>query len=123
MEPSIIQELLSAIPEDLRLTTDDRDHLTSSIEFTDILDILKTSPRRTSPGPDGLSLEISNLVIRFPDYQPLLVKIFNDALDHSVFPDSWNDSIMTLPKKKDDSKFMGNYRPLSLTNCDYKCFT
>ncbi|GAN03322.1 hypothetical protein MAM1_0038d02775 [Mucor ambiguus] len=30
---------------------------------------------------------------------------------------------MTLLKKKDDSKNMGNYCKLSLANCDYKCFT
>ncbi|CEP08760.1 hypothetical protein, partial, partial [Parasitella parasitica] len=47
----------------------------------------------------------------------------NAALDHAIFPDSWNDSIMTSLKKKGDSKAMANYRPLSLANCDYKCFT
>lgn len=118
-----IQELLSSVPTDLRLDSSERDLLTSSIDFEDILEVLKTSPRKSSPGSDGLPFEILNLVIRFPAYQELLLTVFNNALDQAIFPDSWNESIMTLLKKKGDSKAMGNYRPLSLANCDYKCFT
>ena len=123
VEPSDIQELLSAIPADLRLDTDDRTLLTSEVDFDDALEVLKSSPRKSSPGADGLPYEILNLVVRYPPYKPLLLKVFNAALDHAIFPDSWNDSIMTLLKKKGDPKAMGNYRPLSLANCDYKCFT
>ncbi|CEP08993.1 hypothetical protein, partial, partial [Parasitella parasitica] len=121
--PTDIQELLSSIPANLRLTSDDRSFLTSEIDFDDILAVLKDSPRQSSPGSDGLPYEILNLVMRFPPFKDIILTIFNAALDNAIFPDSWNDSIMTLLKKKGDSKDMGNYRPLSLANCDYKCFT
>jgi exonuclease III len=123
VEPAVTEELLSSIPVDLRLDTADRSLLTSAIDFDDILEILKASPRKSSPGSDGLPFEILNLVVRFPPLKEILIKVFNDALDQALFPDSWNDSIMTLLKKKGDSKNMGNYRPLSLANCDYKCLT
>lgn len=119
----VIQERLSAIPPDLRLDSDGRSLLTLEINFDDILEVLKSSPRRSSPGSDGHPFEILNLVMRYLPYKPLILTVFNDALDHATFPESWNVSIMTLLKKKGDSKAMGNYRPLSLANCDYKCFT
>jgi len=56
-------------------------------------------------------------------FRGLLTKVFNDAYDQAFFPDSWNESAMVLLKKKGNSKNKGNYRPLSLANCDYKCFT
>ncbi|CEP13412.1 hypothetical protein [Parasitella parasitica] len=124
-EPTVIQELLSSIPENLRLTPDDKSLLTFYIEFEDILDVLTNSPRKSSPGSDGLPFEILNPVMRSPLLKDLILKVFNDALlQQSIFPDSWNnESIMTLLKKKGDFKAKGNYRPLSLANCDYKCFT
>ncbi|CEP09168.1 hypothetical protein [Parasitella parasitica] len=85
---TVIQELLAAIPTEL---------------------LLQSSPRQSSPGLDGLPFEILNPVMRFPPYKPLMLNVFNDALDHATFPDSWNDSIMTLLKKKGDFKAMGNY--------------
>ncbi|KAL9556936.1 hypothetical protein MBANPS3_001648 [Mucor bainieri] len=54
VEPTVIQELLSAIPANLRLTAGDRDLLTTKIDFDDILEVLKDSPRKSSPGADGL---------------------------------------------------------------------
>ncbi|CEP13066.1 hypothetical protein, partial, partial [Parasitella parasitica] len=120
VEPHVIEEALSSIPRELRLSTDDCELLTTEIDILDILEVLKKSPKKSSPGSDGLPFEILNLVMRFPPYQELIVTIFNDALNRAIFPESWNKSIMTLLKKKGDSKDMGNYRPLSLANCDYK---
>ncbi|KAG1123853.1 hypothetical protein G6F42_010167 [Rhizopus arrhizus] len=118
-----IELLLRSIPSVLKLNTDDCDLLTAPIDFEDILEGCKSSPRHSSPGSDGIPYEILNLVIRFPPYQELLTTVFNDALNKGVFPDSWNQSIMTLLPKKGDPSDMKNYRPLSLANCDYKYFT
>jgi endonuclease/exonuclease/phosphatase family metal-dependent hydrolase len=118
-----LEILLRSIPSALRLTTDDHEVLTMPIDYEDILEGFKSSPRHSSPGSDGLPYEILNLIIRFPPYKELLTTVFNDALDKGVFPDTWNESIMTLLPKKGDSSDMRNYRPLSLANCDYKYFT
>ncbi|CEP09911.1 hypothetical protein, partial, partial [Parasitella parasitica] len=112
-----IDSLLSSIPPSLKLTAEDRDILTAPIDFDDILESCKNAPRQSSPGSDGIPYEILNLVIRYPPYRPLLITVFNDALQNAVFPDTWNESIMTLLKKKGDSTDMRNYRPLSLANC------
>lgn len=84
-----IQELLSAIPADLRLiNADDRDLLTSEIDFDDTLDVLKSSTRKSSSAADNLPFKPLNLVMCFPPYKPSVLKVFNAALDHVIFSDS-----------------------------------
>lgn len=76
------QELLSAIPVDLRLNTDDCDLLTLEIDFDDVLEVLKSSLRKSRPGADGHPFGIPNLVMRYSPYKPLILKVFNAALDY-----------------------------------------
>lgn len=94
-----------------------------SINIDDILEESKRTPRKSSPGSDGLPYEILFLVMKFPPYQELISKIYNEALAKSKFPTSWNDSVMCLFYKKGDPADMKNYRPLYLANTDYKLFT
>jgi hypothetical protein len=97
--------------------------LVCEITMEDILEESKRSPRRSSPGSDGLPYKILNLIYRFPPLQPLITTVYNTALKDGTFPTSWNESLMTLLFKKGDPKDIRNYRPLSLVNTDYKIFT
>lgn len=59
------RELFRSIPSHLKLTTDQQVELLDPILVVDILEESKRTPRRSSPGTDGLPYEILNLVIRF----------------------------------------------------------
>ena len=44
-------------------------------------------------------------------------------LSAGILPDSMRKSIITIIFKKGDKALLKNYRPISLTNCDYKILT
>lgn len=93
------------------------------IAVEDILAESKRTPRRSSPGPDGLPYEILYLVMQFPPYQDLISRVYHVALQKSKFPSPWNESVMCLLYKKGVPADMKNFRSLSLANIDYKLFT
>lgn len=115
--------LLRSIPRALKVTKDQQEELMAAIAVDELLEESKRTPRRSSPGPDGLPYEILYLVMKYPPYHDLISVVYNEALTKGRFPNSWNESLMTLLYKKGDSADMKNYRPLSLANTDYKLFT
>ena len=46
------------------------------------------TPRKSSPGIDGIPYEILSLVFKHPGVAPLAVKVYNEALLQSAFPSS-----------------------------------
>ena len=74
--------------------------------------------KNKSPGLDGISIEF---YIKFwPLIGNLLLKVFNESYNEEILPESQRTSIMTLIFKKGDTCDIGNYRPISLTNVDYR---
>jgi hypothetical protein len=118
-----LNQMLSQVPSDVCLDSDQQESLLLPIQFEEILLESKRSPRQSSPGADGLPYEILNLLLQFPPYHDLICEVYNDALQQGVFPPSWNESIMSLLPKKGDLSNIRNYRPISLANTDYKIFT
>ena len=51
---------------------------------------------------------------------PILTKVFNKCFEQSALTNSQRLAIIILLFKKGDSLLLGNYRPISLTNSDYK---
>ena len=49
-----------------------------------------------------------------------MVESFNEAFQSNRLSDSWNVSVLSLIFKKGDPSNIKNYRPISLTNTDYK---
>ncbi|CEP17652.1 hypothetical protein [Parasitella parasitica] len=117
------RQLIRAIPSHLKISTEQQEELLASFTIDEILEESKRTPRKSSPGPDGLPYEILYLIMKFPPYQDLISIVYNTALTQAKFPQSWNESIMCLLYKKGDPADMKNYRPLSLANTDYKLFT
>ena len=53
-----------------------------------------------------------------------MIEHFNYILKSADIPSSWNESVTILiPKKSEDKFLIQNWRPISLTNTDYKIFT
>ena len=48
------------------------------------------------------------------------MKVFNESFDNGAITASQQISILTLIHKKGDKFRLQNYRPICLTNCDYR---
>ena len=71
-----------------------------------------------SPGLDGLSIEFYKCF--WPEIGDLVVDSFNEAFEDNMLSENRNTSIVSLIFKKGERTDLKNYRPISLTNTDYK---
>ena len=74
--------------------------------------------RRKSPGSDGLPVEFYLLFWEIIGED--LVEVLNHSYEVSVLPSSMRQAMITLAYKKGDKDRLGNWRPISLLNVDYK---
>jgi hypothetical protein len=71
-----------------------------------------------APGLDGLPSEFYKTL--WNDIKHLLVDPYNESLVEGELSFSQKQSVLSLILKKGDKQDIKNYRPISLTNCDYK---
>ena len=71
-----------------------------------------------SPGDDRLPMKFYKTF--WNDIGCLLVDIYNDCFEKKEIPLSMRKAVITLIHKKDDKTDIENYRPISLTNTDYR---
>jgi len=71
-----------------------------------------------SPGIDGLTVEFYKYF--WPLVGDLLVATFNECYDKGILADSQRMSVLSLIFKKGNTDDISNYRPISLTNVDYR---
>ena len=77
---------------------------------------------RSSPGSDGLPYEFYKTFR--PEIAPILLEVVNSVTTNGGhLPVSHQKALTTLIFKKGDNELIQNYRPISLTQCDYKIFT
>lgn len=99
--PSAFDDMASHIPRPCCLSTEDSKLISSPFVKNDILEQVKRTPKVSSPGTDGLSYVFLNLIFKHPKYSDLVLRVYNDALSHSLFPKSWLEAcICLLPKKR-----------------------
>ena len=84
-------------------------------EFTNILPQLKEN---RSPGLDGLSIEFFKTF--WIQLSPLYFEMVNEAWSLEILPFSTRTSVLSTIHKANARNNLKNYRPLSLTNIDYK---
>ncbi|KAG1142122.1 hypothetical protein G6F38_007956 [Rhizopus arrhizus] len=118
-----VDSLLETIPISDSITTNDADLLLEPFTLDDLLNATNRTPRRSSPGMDGLPYEILKLLFSHNGISRLVVQVFNDALLTGVFPPSWQTSCVSLLPKKGDLTTLRNWRPIALINTDAKVFT
>ena len=87
----------------------------SKLEFELALSKIKGNK---SPGLDGLSIEFYKCF--WPDIGDLVVASFNEAFEQNKLSGNRNTSVVSLVFKKGEKTDLKNYRPISLTNTDYK---
>ncbi len=80
--------------------------------------VVKNLSKNKAPGYDGLPSEFYQVL--WPYIKSLLVKSFNEAFDEGELSESHKYIIISLIFKKGDRKLLKNYRPISLSNVDYK---
>ncbi len=89
-------------------------------EVKRVIDCLKTEK---SPGSDGLTPEFYKTF--WPLIKDLFMNMIQETFEHGELPYSMRKALLALLYKKGDITLLKNYRPISLTNYDYKiiCFT
>ncbi len=96
----------------------DTSQLIQSIGKEEIEAAIKSLRPMKAPGCDGLTSEFykafEELLI------PILVEVFAQIWKDEKLSDTQHIAIIILLFKKGDSRLLSNYRPISLTNADYK---
>ena len=81
------------------------------------LTLQKMKPNK-SPGEDGLPIEFYKTF--WGEVGKFLIEMYNECLEKNELPLSMRKSIIALIFKKEDKTDISNYRPISLTNTDYR---
>ncbi|KAG1370529.1 hypothetical protein G6F61_011957 [Rhizopus arrhizus] len=123
VDQSAIDDLLGALPDSLTLSTTAQSLMTAPLTFDDIVVGVSRSPRRSSPGSDGLPYEILSLIVNHADCRDIVLAVYNDALCYGVFPSSWKETCVSILPKKGNLADLKNWRPISLINTDSKAYT
>jgi hypothetical protein len=102
-----------------QISDEDREKIDSDISYDEIAQALKELPNNKTPGVDGIGPEY------YKFFWPKLKHFVCDSLQFGIAKGELSieqkRAILTLiPKKEKDSRYIKNWRPLSLLNTDYK---
>ena len=100
------------------LSLEDQNLCEGSVTLNECEKAIKIMENNMSPGSDGLTVEFYKTF--WPDVADILVDSFNEAFTMGNQSYSQNLSILSLIYKKGDRTNPKNYRPISLTNVDYR---
>jgi hypothetical protein len=88
-------------------------------KYEEVYDVIK-GMKHSSPGPNGLTLKFFKKY--FPFFGKFYVNMINN-LDNAI-PNQLQDSMIKfIPKNKNKFKTINDYRPISITNYDYRILT
>ena len=73
-----------------------------------------------SPGQDGLPVEFYKYF--WDDIKNVFYACLLKSIEKGLLPFSQRNAIISLIHKKEEKDKLKNYRPISLTNVDYKIF-
>ena len=100
------------------LTLEQRKDLDAPISIKEISKALMETKRFKGPGPDGLPADWYKMF--FPRIKQTLVDAFNYDLKYGKIYNSGREGIISLIPKKSDSRFLKNWRPITLLCMEYK---
>ena len=100
------------------LTEGDQQMCEGDISYNECEQAVKDMKGNKSPGLDGICVEFYQTF--WPLIGKLLVDVFNQCFHVGKLPQSQRVAVMSLIFKKGDKDNISNYRPISLTNTDYR---
>jgi hypothetical protein len=113
-----INEFLQGLPQ---VSSDTEEFMESEIELGEVEVAIKSLQPNTCPGLDGITAEFYKLFKE--QIGPILVNLWNECLTHGILPRSLRQGIVTLIyKNKGDPKSLRNWRPITMSNCDFKIY-
>lgn len=117
---SFKREFLSNMP---KLDDETKEWLQQPIALKEVEDAIDNLNPGKSPGPDGLSAAFYKEFKS--EISPVLTVVFNESFKLKSLPPSYGTAhTVLIPKTEDVEKLkqVTSYRPISLTNVDYKIF-
>ena len=112
-------ELLSFVTA--RLPDAKHESCEGPLSLAEATEASRLSSRNKTPGPDGLSVEF--YATFWSSLGPLLVSAFNECLAVGDLRESMKASVTHLVHKKDNTRLLKNWRPISLLNVEYKALS
>ena len=104
------------------IDSDSKERLEQNLTLEEINNSIMSLQSGKAPGADGFPTDFYK---KFKDkLAPLLLSVYEEALENNIFPPTLcQASITLLLKKNKDPLDCSSYRPISLTNCDGKVFS
>jgi len=113
-----IEKYLNSMNDIKMLKEEEMIQCEGHISETETEKAIKSMKTNKSPGPDGLTVEF--YVKFWNKIGPVLVKVYNESYQNGNLIPTQKEAIITLLYKGGDRTAIENYRPISLTNVDYK---
>lgn len=80
--------------------------------------VIEKLPKNKAPGLDGLTYEFYNKL--WAVLGTYIIEVYNESFHMGCLSYTQKQSVLSLIYKKGDKDNISNYRPISLTNSDYK---
>ena len=122
ISPESIKRYLDEINLDKRLSNEQKILCDKEISETEIHNVIKNLKTEKSPGCDGLTPEFYKKY--WPKLKKYYMRMVKESYQDNELPYTLRKALIALLYKKGDKNLLKNYRPISLTNYDYKiiCF-
>ena len=121
-DENLIQEFFVQNENIPKLDEDSKNSCEGVITKEESIKAIKSMPNGKSPGTDGIPIEFYKIF--WNDISDILLESFNYSYaNHSLSISQKQGIITLLPKKDKDTRYLKNWRPISLLNTDYKIMT
>ena len=118
VEKAKIEDYLNTTDITTQLNEEDALQCEGLLSISECAHAVKNLKKNKAPGLDGLTNEFYQTF--WSDFGEFLVDVFNEAYHEQKLSFSQNQSVLSLIFKKGEKCDIANYRPISLTNVDYK---
>ncbi len=122
IDPVKINKYLDETNFENKLTEKQKQECDNEISEEEFNKVIKNLKNEKSPGCDGLTPEFYKAF--WIDIKDIYIEMIKETFVHGELPYTLRKAILALLFKKGDTTLLKNYRPISLTNYDYKilCF-